>query len=290
MTTMALGSATGQPSTHTKPCSVIQLKLEGSTILEAWNGNPTTRAMGQLANSHEIGADPSHFSFRALPVYHGTDALRGASTADMEAVVRHGILHGSVTPNQVALRRLQLPVLWTEFSPLRCFLWAAFKSKVLQPVPNATIGNKLKMPWKCGDHEHVGVLLFKFQPALPLAAGEASYIIPPGREQEWTNLSQVPEGLTPGALWRLFAPIHHNVQPTWPETLHCREYGAQMSMLSPYVKQFWRTVWFDAGITKLRALHQATYSISFTQTRLEAPLSPCARLASSTGTSPLTTF
>ncbi|KAK0729460.1 hypothetical protein B0H67DRAFT_215 [Lasiosphaeris hirsuta] len=268
---MALGSRTEQPSTDTEPCSVIQLKLEGSTILEAWNGNPTTRAMEQLANSHERGADPSRSSFRALPVYHGTDALRRSSTQDTEVAVRHGLLYGSVTENQVAPCRRQLPVLWTGFSPLRYFFWAAFKSEVLHPVPSTTIGNKLKMPWKCGDHEHVGVLVFRFQPALPSAPGEASYIIPPGREQDWTYLSRIPEGVTPDALWRLFAPIHHNVQPTWPETLHCQEYGVQRLMLSPYIKQFWRTGWFDAGITTLRASHQATYSISFTQTIQEAP-------------------
>ncbi|KAK3363799.1 hypothetical protein B0T25DRAFT_53945 [Lasiosphaeria hispida] len=61
--TMAPGSATGQPSTNTQPRPIIELQLEGSTILEAWNGNPTIRAMEQLANSHERNADPAQFLF-----------------------------------------------------------------------------------------------------------------------------------------------------------------------------------------------------------------------------------
>ncbi|KAK0724262.1 hypothetical protein B0H67DRAFT_101791 [Lasiosphaeris hirsuta] len=222
--------------------------------------------MEQLANSHERNADSAHFSFRALPVYHGTDTFRSSINQATEELARSGLLYGSVTANQVAPRRECLPVLWTGFSPLRCFLWAAFKGEVLHAVPSATIGNKLKMPWKCGDHEHVGVLVFKFQPALSSALGEASFIIPPGREQEWTDLARSPGGATPDTVWRQFAPIHHNVQQTWPETMYCREHGLQLSMLSPYVKQFWRTVWFGARIATLRASHQATYSISFTQT------------------------
>ncbi|KAK0722856.1 hypothetical protein B0T26DRAFT_237675 [Lasiosphaeria miniovina] len=218
---MALGSRTEQPSTDTEPCSVIQLELEGSTILEAWNGNQTTRAMEQLANSYERGADPSNFSFRALPVYHGTDALRGIPTFEMQATVRYGLLYGSVAANQVASPSPCLPVLWTGFSPLRCFLWAAFKGDVLQLVPNATVGNKLKMPWKCGDHEHVGILVFKFQPALPSALGEASYIIPPRLEQEWSSQPQVLErvtrkGATPGdcgGYSRLFTTILNQPGP-----------------------------------------------------------------------------
>ncbi|KAK0655242.1 hypothetical protein B0T16DRAFT_8003 [Cercophora newfieldiana] len=269
--TMVLGSTTGQPSANTEPCPIIQLQLEGSTILEAWNGNPTTRAMEQLANMHERNADPTHFSFRALPVYHGTDASAGFAFQGSDEI-RHGMLYGSVTANQVAPRHPSLPILWTGFSPLRCFLWAVFKSDVLQPVPGPTVQSKLKTSWKCGDHEHVGVLLFKFQPALPSAPGEASYIIPPGREQEWTTLARAQTGSgAPESWWRQFAPIHRKVQPTWPETIHCREYGAQMSMLLPYIKQFWTTVWFGTGITTLQASHQVTYSISFTQPRLEAP-------------------
>jgi hypothetical protein len=268
--TTALTSAMGQLSPDPEPCPIIQLRLEGSTILEAWNGNPTTKAIEQLADLHKRNADPAHFSFRALPVYHGTDAVGFADQGSYD--IRHGVLYGSVEANQVTPRHPSLPILWTGFSPLRCFLWAAFKSEVLQPVPGATIGSKLKKTWKCSDHEHVGVLVCKFQPVLPSAPGEASYIIPAGREQEWTTLAQNrSESGTPDSWWRQFAPIYHNVQPTWPETIHCREYGAQMSMLSPYIKQFWRTVWFGAGITTLRASHQATYSISFTQTGQGAP-------------------
>ncbi|KAK4169559.1 hypothetical protein QBC43DRAFT_307977, partial [Cladorrhinum sp. PSN259] len=128
-------STTGLPSANAETCPIIQLQLEGSTILEAWNENPTTRAIEQLANRHERDADPTHFSFRALPVYHGTDAAIGLSFLRIHKI-RRGMLYGSAAENQVAPRHPSLQILWTGFSPLRCFLWAAFKSDVLQPVPN----------------------------------------------------------------------------------------------------------------------------------------------------------
>ncbi|KAK3339624.1 hypothetical protein B0T25DRAFT_360914 [Lasiosphaeria hispida] len=181
--------------------------------------------------------------------------------------IRRGLLHGSVTSNQVAPPHPCLPILWTGFSPLRCFLWAALRGEVLQPVPCATVGTKLGMPWRCEDHEHVGILLFKFRPSLPSAPGQASYVIPPGREQEWASLTQgVPEEGTVGvgAQWRLFSRTHGNAHSTWPEATHCREFGQQLTMLSAYVKQFWRTAWFGDRITALQESHEVTYSISFT--------------------------
>ncbi|KAK3346239.1 hypothetical protein B0T25DRAFT_272983 [Lasiosphaeria hispida] len=263
-----------QPSPTTGPCPIVQLNLNGMTILEAWSGNLTTRAMEIAANSHERGANPSHFSFRALPVYHGTDAFQRVAYPGMAQEIRRGLLHGSVTSNQVAPPHPCLPILWTGFSPLRCFLWAAFRGEVLQPVTCATVGTKLGMPWRCEDHEHVGILLFKFRPSLPSAPGQASYVIPSGREQEWASLTQgVPEGGTVGvgAQWRLFSRIHGNAHSTWPEAIHCREFGQQLTMLSAYVKQFWRTVWFGDGITALQESHEVTYSISFTLARANVP-------------------
>ena len=185
--------------------------------------------------------------------------------------MRRGMLYGFSAENQVASRQPSLPIVWTEFSPLRSFLWAVFKSDVLQPVPGPGTETKLKTPWKCRDHEHVGVLVLKFQPSLSSATGEANCTIPPGREAEWTHIARTPtEGGTPETLWRRFASIHRNALPTWPPTIHCREYGAQLLMLSPYIKQFRRTVWFGADIPTLQASHRATYSISLVMTRQEA--------------------
>lgn len=94
----ALEPAGGQALTNAEPCPVVQLQLEGPTVLEAWNANPTTRAMEQLANSHERDVSPTHISFQALLVYHGTRATQARPREGMADIV-NGRLFGSVMVN-----------------------------------------------------------------------------------------------------------------------------------------------------------------------------------------------
>ncbi|KAK3343450.1 hypothetical protein B0T25DRAFT_554354 [Lasiosphaeria hispida] len=275
------------------PCRIQQIDLEGPTIAEAWCANATTNAMENLALSVPSDANPSSMAFRALPVYHGTDW----PVEDNEYIrddPQRGLLTPHVCPNQVApTSGAVLQVVWTGFSPLRCFLWAAFKSEVLHQIPTGRIKAKLERSWNCrpftsgssssSSHTHFGVTLFKFRPSLPSAFDQTSYVMPRGREAEWERICKNhdrPAGITRAEvdphikrLWDQFSTIHGGALDTWPNALHCHEFRPQLNMLRSFTRQLWRTVWFDEGLKVLNDSHEVTYAISF---KLAAPVPPKA--------------
>ncbi|KAK3364867.1 hypothetical protein B0T24DRAFT_712184 [Lasiosphaeria ovina] len=223
------------------PCRIQQIDLEGPTISEAWRVNTTTNAMENLALSVGSNADPLSMAFRALPVYHGTD--------------------WKVEDNEGAR------------------------------VPTRTYKAKLESSWNCplftpgsgpSSHNHSGVTLFKFRPSLPSASGQTYYLIPRGREAEWESIFKAYntgdhsppswEGnVVTKHLWDQFSTIHGGVLDTWPNTLHCYEFGPQLNLLRSYTRQLWRTVWFEAGVGALLDSYEVTYAISF---KLAAPVPP----------------
>ncbi|KAK3358731.1 hypothetical protein B0T25DRAFT_531028 [Lasiosphaeria hispida] len=271
------------------PCRIQQISLEGPTIAEAWRANATTNDMENLAVRVELNTDPSSMPFRALPVYHGTDWI----IEDSERAIhdpRNGILRPTVNHNQVAPDRWALAVVWTGFSPLRCFLWAAFKAEVLHQIPTGTVKAKLQHSWNCltsasgsgsppSPHTHTGVTLFKFRPSLPSAFGQTYYVMPKGREAEWERICRTHNEVRSDGeastlvkrLWDHFTPIHGGTLQTWPHALHCHEFGDQLTMLRWYSRQLWKTVWFGQGVNTLNESHEATFAISF---KLTAPVPP----------------
>ncbi|KAK0611374.1 hypothetical protein B0T14DRAFT_530247 [Immersiella caudata] len=128
-------------------------------------------------------------------------------------------------------------------------------------------------------HTHTGLTLFKFRPSLPSAFAQTHYVMPKGREADWDRLcktydlevSSHPSATLPKRLWDHFAPIHGGKLQTWPHTLHCHEFGGQLSMLQSYTRQLWRTVWFSDGVDALNESHEVTYAISF---KLVVPTPP----------------
>jgi hypothetical protein len=271
-------TATALPDTSSSldaECPLVQLELEGATILEAWNLNETTRELEHIALSTGPSTTPSFMEFKALPVYHGTDFFRDAAWEVRETALRTGALEGQIRENQVVPTSTRLPVIWTGFSPLRCFLWAAFHAEVLTPIPTGLAKHNLESAWPCGAHTHTGVTLFKFRPTLPAPFGLTSYVLPKGREEDWDTIRarilrerQLPStSMNRDAavkyIWDMFLSIHGGETNSWPHAFHCREHGPQLQMLLPWTTQLWRTVWFDEGIEALNASHEVTYVISF---------------------------
>lgn len=256
-------------------CPIIQIHLEGASIKEAWANNTTCHTIETLANRPPTSNTPAHMNFGQLPVYHGTDAFCRVPMAGALEALRTGRLRGSVTQNQVAPRVDCLPVLWTGFSPLRCFLWASYPAEVLTPIPNATAMGRLGRIWNCGQHEHTGITLFKFRPTLPAAFGQRFFVIPPGQEAQWNSICSQTRFVgaqgTPETWWSRFVGIHHNSPTTWPEAIHCQEFAEQRAMLASFIRQFWRTVWWGDGISSLTNTHEVTYAISFQLREAEGP-------------------
>ena len=287
-------TAAEDPSATTAPatCPIVQIDLEGHTILEGWVGNFTLDSLEKDASADAEFWDPS--SQRNLPVYHGTHhhisedlgeawpARRTSYELRTQSRQHFHQLRGHTNLNQVAPALPSLKVAWTGFSPLRCFLWAAFRSDV---IPNGVIRRtpeELDKKWPCPEHgQHSGVVLLKFRPLQPAPPGLNWYLMPRGREAAWRNLcreitERTDDPDTPtDTLWGRFHDFHGGNPSTWPQVLHCREFGDQARMLSDFTNQLWRTVWTGEGIQELNRSHEATFAISFTPTASpEAPETP----------------
>ena len=209
------------------------------------------------------------------------------------------VLRGSVVRNnQVAPAVSEFPVAWTAFSPLRSFLWAAFVNEVLLDVPTTTTTTspstkngqetRLSRGWDCrwssricehgqrhqpDRHQHRGVTLLQFRP-FPPPNHISSYVLPVGKEQEWTAIRDsfgTDSGrrgfrlfMAPQTVWTSFSAVHQDALSSWPEALHCREFGPQADMLeSSFTPQLWKTAWFGEGIKALNRSPTTVYSISF---------------------------
>ncbi|KAF4468509.1 hypothetical protein FALBO_4627 [Fusarium albosuccineum] len=267
-----------QPPTTRLPCPIIQIDLQGTNIWQAWRNNPITRDMEAAATPRMIGGESwSPSSSRTLPVYHGTsNNLTSAQYHADYTILEAGRsspssfrgLEGHVNPNQVVPSDRRLPVVWTGFSPLRCFVWATWRADVIGDLRlGGNAMRKLSHRWECGDHEHTGVCLYEFRP-FP-APDTTQYIMPKGQEQAWHDRRRTIEterifrqADSTNALWALFSAFHHNDPSAWPEALHCKEFGLQRNQLEPHVKQLWRTVWFGQGIETVNRSHRASFAIS----------------------------
>ncbi|KAJ3542759.1 hypothetical protein NM208_g3927 [Fusarium decemcellulare] len=266
-----------QPPTTRVSCPIIQIDLQGTDLWQAWRNDPITRDMEAAATPRMIGGGSwSPASSRTLPVYHGTSNNLTSAEYRAAYTIREAArssssfrgLEGHVNFNQVTPADPMLPIVWTGFSPLRCFVWAAWRADVIGDLrPGGEAMGKLSKRWECGDHEHAGLFLYEFHP-FP-APGITQYIMPEGQEQAWydrrltiENERMFAHADSSSDLWALFSGFHHNDPSAWPEALHCKEFGPQRNQLEPHVKQLWRTVWFGQGIGTVNRSHHASFAIS----------------------------
>ena len=129
------GPSTDGSAPLTLPTSnspITQIRLSGPTLKQAWNSDPILRQLEH--DCPGTGWSPAQAS--GLPVYHGTNAQFGTfgfnvllSRSPFSALRRGFAMQNQMAPTSQ-------PVLYTDFSPLRCYLWALFKSEVIRSIPN----------------------------------------------------------------------------------------------------------------------------------------------------------
>jgi len=71
---------------------------------------------------------------------------------------------------------------------------------------------------------------------------------------------------SPDSLWTTsqFRNIHHESSNQWPDVIHGLEIQSSRTMLQPFIRNLWRTVWCSqAAKRELNSRHLRTYAISF---------------------------
>lgn len=239
-----------------------QITLVGPDLLTAWNRFPFTRSLEQQCPRTPNWTPSEH---GGMDVYHATsEHIGNAHFIEALSVRLFDGLRGSARRNHIT--QGTFPVVWTAFSPFRAFLWAVFGADVVRPLPGPQGQLKSTEAWEAEGKTYYGVALLQFSSTQPSPAGCTAYTIPAGKEDQWNNIASVgaPTNASPASLWGRFAAIHRQAQGTaWPELVHGLEPSLSRQNLNPFIKQFWRTVWFGEGINTLNSRHQQSLAICF---------------------------
>jgi len=263
------GTSESEPAQNPR---IIQVNLEGPNIKSAWSKNRTIvdrRYKWTIRQLEEFGPDYAYTADKAgsFSVFHGTIAHHKfpdwiSDWNDEKMSLSSGDEGGQMAP-------FGLGVVYTSFSALRSFLWAAFQEHLYRNLPGAKDEAVLRKSWTSNGQTFTGVAVFAFEIVQPRPnARMHAYTIPRGTEQQWANKM----GEMSGRIWKnkgkeAWEHIMANSRPKdikqWPEILSASEYGQQESSLSPFKVNLQRTCWSGSGIEYLNSQYRYTMAISF---------------------------
>ncbi|KYK55787.1 hypothetical protein DCS_07751 [Drechmeria coniospora] len=247
-----------------------QVTIVGKGIIDAWQRLPFTQQLETDCpqNSTWTPSQPG-----ALSVYHGTSHNPKKGTFnEFLSQPPFLALDGGSSRNHITQGSGQLPVVWTAFSPLRAFLWAVWQAEAVAAVPNPDAKGRLNAVWKCAGKTYEGVMLLQFSASQPQPPGLTSYVIPRGREEEWSKTANSDRYGFSGmnlthtqTLWAQFSTIHgQEIGSEWPNLVHGLElWDSRQDLRKLRVKQVWRTAWSGEGISRLNENHKQSLAIRF---------------------------
>lgn len=249
---------------------IQQVNLRGATILQAWAANSATAQMSNIVRGR-FHHDPTQLGTTWTPetpganyVYHGSAAhhvhpawINAFSQKPFQA------LAPSTKINQMGIETT--PGIFTAFSPLRAFLWAAFMDHIPQMTPSADKLGHMNHPWICDGVTYRGLVLFQFYGTQPAPSGFTHYTIPVGKEKQWGDIAKESfgKGIRKAEAWQRFDPVHGQGHGQWPNLIHGLEYEPQRGFLAPFHTNMWRTMWSGGATDHLNSRHAATFSITF---------------------------
>lgn len=260
--------------------AIKQVDLQGPTILSAWAAHPETRRLSMwTAGQKENQNDPSNLSKAWTPetpsanyVYHGTaNHYNEPLWADCFVDKPFKALEASHRPNQMAPQ--SIGVVYTAFSPLRAYLWAAFKNHIYRMSPNAADLVHMKQSWVCKGNSYRGIILFEFSSVQPHPGFLTHFTISKGSETRWHQLTELSRGggVLRDKAWQHYKSVHSQTGQVWPDIVHGLESGQQKESLEPFRTNLWRTIWQEGnGVNELNSRHSNTFAITFAKPKAMA--------------------
>lgn len=255
-----------------QPLPVTQIHLKGEDLKQAWATNSDTARISAFERLQLRDWTPS--AMGGAEVFHGTTACDGMDQALAS------------TPTRLARSGLSSQVfpagdtvaIFTSFSVMRSFLWAAFKAAVIEDPPGPTPSGLLRTPFQLRGQTYHGVIVIKFHSSQPAPGGLTNYQIPVGQESAWNHLvKQCGSSIIMGReFWRNNArSIHGQSTGGFPDIVHGKDLPGLRNALGEFPcnkSLLWQTAWISmeaADALNARAAH--VYAISFE--REEAPQS-----------------
>ncbi|KAM3472789.1 hypothetical protein MY8738_008696 [Beauveria namnaoensis] len=243
--------------------AITQIYLRGPDLITAWEMCSTTEELEAMAPKQSTWnpEQPSGF-----PVYHATAVhlnefaqyRRGLVVAPELKLPAQEHING-VTPRNACIRTAR-----TTYTPLRTLLSAVFEAEVIGKMPSGSRDR----PWRSGNREYEGIMLFRFGAPWSSSADYSSYVIPDGSQSEWkatASSTVVARGESPAECWSYFAPIHGKPPGIdWPVVIHQREAAKHRMALAPITdSQIWHSTWCNNGIVRLGENITRTFAIKY---------------------------
>ena len=208
-------------------------------------------------------------------MYHGTDAQYHEELEFNELLSQRpfATLDRMCAQNQMCPRRLG--VVYTAFSPLRCYVWALFKAEIIQSIPAQSRLEYANQRWSSNGVEYRGLVLLQFTSAQPQPASLTSYVIPPGRESAWFELTKELDRRGVSSDFTSYSSFTNDTAQTMiPDMIHGLEILGARQQLSAYTKNHWRTVWTsDRARDILNANNLEVFAIAINVLNTEEPKS-----------------
>ncbi|KAF4854264.1 hypothetical protein CGCSCA4_v001909 [Colletotrichum siamense] len=172
--------------------NIQQVSLKGTNILEAWRTHPATRSLSRLEDGqNELRHDPADLGPTWTPATPGTSCVYTSTNEHFLRETWHRPflpLNREIEENQMTPRFVDGAI--TRFSPLREYLWTAFRTHMISLKPPVEELPHLRAPWTARDRKpYRGVLLTQYNSTQPAPAELSHYIVPEGQETAWGDLS-----------------------------------------------------------------------------------------------------
>ncbi|KAF4879699.1 hypothetical protein CGCSCA1_v001204 [Colletotrichum siamense] len=261
-----------------RPIDIEQINLKGTNILEAWRSHPVTRSLSRLKDRQdELRHDPANLGQTWTPATPGTNCVYTSTNEHFLRETWHRPflpLNREIEENQMTPRFVGGAI--TRFSPLREYLWTAFRTHMISLKPPVEELPHLRAPWTARDRKlYRGVLLTQYNSTQPAPAELSHYIVPEGQETAWGDLS-LNHWVGNAEAWDHYRQIHGQGHREWPQVVHVKAYPSPSPTTYQTHTNMWRTAWKDGfnsehnrdqkAIMYLSSQYKATFAISFERT------------------------
>ena len=165
---------------------IVQVELTGPNITTAWKNNSTVvnrqyntnYTLLKLETTYALPRDKTPADAGSYDVFHGTNRhLTGLPDWPDKWHSRALNLRGADQACQ--MNPMGVRVVYTSFSPLRAFLWAAFKDHIYRNVPGTIDREFMSSTWTTQGRTYRGVAVFAFSTATPTPSRRLSHVTLP---------------------------------------------------------------------------------------------------------------
>lgn len=264
---------------HDPKPKVTQVTLKGASILSAWRDNDTivdsryNATLKKLEDMFSLGKNGKPDQAGGPTVFHGTNAHFKGPLQHWPNFWEDETVGLEAASAGCQMNPPGVNVVYTAFSPLRAFLWAAFQGVMYQNIPGRENISFMNKGWSSQGRSFKGIALFGFDTITPAPQSLSWAMIPerdgPAFSSRVTDLRNggtltKSAKWTPDGAWARLRETAGSNTDAWPQVLHSKEFGQQEQWLHNFHCNLWRTCWLEGeALNVLNKSYRFTVAIEF---------------------------